>query len=402
MAFRMKWWPILAVSACGLMAASKLPPSELRTTSRPERSDPPETVRFRELVSEVSEARTAVRRLHWSDSLSAWLGANAPEGWAVGIQGADTLSGPAVDGVLDRVASAVGAIPDRDPAVLLGVFVMSTEADDGPPQGAPDARLNLPPQVFFGVRDGRPYCFAVDPVPSEPRALALQQSFARTGTGDLEHNYLGLCRWIAELGVPGERVGAWLEGGAHLFGEAPSPLRSRDRASRAYGFDGRRGPFGITWSLDGTSGCRAGLAEACMAVFVDPFAVVFNRVSRPFQDSAGGARNAVPGLERESWFTWRPSYLAGGTWGTVFADLREEFGHERMKAFWTSGEEPSVAFAEAFGVEPTEWLAARARRAPDYVPPGPLPRPRTLAWVLAVLGAGAGLAVGLGRRTAAA
>jgi hypothetical protein len=400
MALGMRHWLMAAVGACGLVAAAKLPPDPF-TYGRAEVPDRrlPEEVRFTALARDVSRSRSEVRRMRWSDSLSARLARDTESGAAAGYLGPDGSQPEAeIEAFQRRFDAEVAAVPNRRADVLVGTYVVDGWLGD--PLGDRRAREifgspgTFGEEYYLGERDGRAYCFSAD-VNRSWSGTEVRYAFGQYEAFDrLRYNYLGACRWAAEFGAPGPAVRAWLKAGGIALSFEPSI----DRWVPAWWWRGglsparRRGLFGLSglWGSPTTDACLAGRGERCAEMFSRPLARfdLNDFGENPVQEGAFLGASA-PWQYRDALWVWR--------W--FLADLYAEFGPDRTRAFWTS---PSpdllTAFRDAFGMEAGVWVSKWVRSNAGYVPPGPLPRVWTLAWALSVLVACAGIAMLVNRR----
>lgn len=386
MAFGMKQWSGWVAMGCALLAVAQLPPDPFDGGRGVRRPPLQEEFRYRTLRDEVLRSQTLLRRIRWSDSLPGLLAAEARDGWTFRTEG--TLP-PGPTALLQaELRQSVEQIPDRRADVLLGAFVQRWERrtlDATHPGPARD--------VLFGRRDGVPYCIAVDVGPALSGTAELRTVFRqRNPDGSRGASTLGICRWIAELGLPGPHVTQWLRTGGSLFGEEASSLGSLTfRAPWNYGGMWRRGPFGLGWQPSREDGCLAGLAEACADFFIHPTA------STPTTVVAERRQDPIVTSSDRAWFAWRTAF-GNPRWATLLGALYEEFGRERTEAFWTSESEVPTAFRDAFQVEVGAWVAGRVRQDRSYVPRGPLPRLRGTLWALLLVAACGGVASVAGTR----
>lgn len=386
MAFGMKQWSACVAVGCALLAVTQLPPDPFdggRGLARPSLH---EEVRFRALRDDVIQSQGLLRRLRWSDSLPGLLLGEARDGWAFMAEGAVSPGSTAL--LRMELQQTVDQIPGRRPDVLLGAFVQRWErrtldaTDPGPAR-----------DVLFGRMDSMPYCIAVDVGPASSGTAELRTAFTqRNPDGSRGPGTLGICRWIAELGLPGPHVTQWLQTGGSLFAEEASSLGSLTfQAPWYYGGMWRRGPFGLGWQPSREDGCLAGLAEACAGFFIRPMG------STPRATTVGPGQDPTVTSPDRAWFAWRRP-PGNWRWVTLLGALYEEFGRERTEAFWTSESEVPTAFRDAFQVDAGAWLAGRIRQERSYVPPGPLPRLRGTLWALLLVAACGGVAAAAGAR----
>lgn len=406
MALGLKRWTAVAAVACAAVAVWQLPPAPF-TSRVTEQTLPPlqEQARFNALAGEAVRARALLRQLAWSDSLSAHLVEHAEDGWAVEIQWPDAELAVAADSLRTVFRGELGALPNRRSDVVLGAFVQDRRlGDHAADWGALTGRY-VGRTAFFGRRGDRVYCFQVDPAASKPAAPALLASFSTARWDEVRrYNMLGICRWVAELGLPGEGILRWLQLGAASMAVEGSSLSPDAREAEAggrlfyYEMPWRRGPFGVGGDPSDFGACRAGRVTACERLFSDPA-----RATTPWGfvlPRSWGVLDTEMALTSpgQAWIPWRTFGFRRSEWQWLLADLYREFGPERMEAFWSSDADPVTAFRDAFGLEAGAWVTRWARGQRAYSPPGPVPRVPDLMWALAVIAAGAGLAALAGRR----
>lgn len=393
MAFGLKHWTGAAALACALVAVAKLPPGAFEPRGDARRAPLPEEVRYRVLRDDVIRSQRLLRRLHWSDSLPRLLGAEADDGWSFRLDGLDSAAAGPAAVLREEFRRDVEAIPNRRPDVLVAGYAALV-----PRTATPEGAEGPARDFLYGLHGGSPYCIATDVRPTSVGPTGIAMAFSQmTMDGLRRRNVLGVCRWIAEFGLPGPMISRWIGSGGSLFLAEPVPPPPPATARPWYDLGPRRrGPFGLGWRPSVADRCRAGVAAACAAYFRAPIR------NDPFSVTVGG----FPGNEEavtpeRAWFGWR-GFFGHDEWTDVLARLYAEFGAERARVFWTSSAEVEAAFTEAFQVEPGTWLAEQARLSEYYTPPGPLPRERATLWALLVLAMSSALAVSLGTRRSVA
>lgn len=399
MALRLRIWLAAVAAACALVALSALPPSSFGTSGRAAAgAELPEDVRFRALADEAARTRALLRRVRLMDSVFTRTLVQGERGWGVTVLGAVGPTGPRVAAPLEadfrREVETLPA-PPTEP-VVLGSWIFP--AGRGEPTGSSDPEPDLPRAeraILLARHDGVSHCIGIDGGPTGSVGPADWAFSDPDPDGHRRRNMLGLCWWVGALGHPGPEIERWLAAGAALFANE-SPARPRPPASgwSYWGAQRRRGPFGLGWQPSPLDACMAGRAEACAQMFRKPTVVGFAQGrTRPGESEAAAVH---PGVH---WIWW-PRFSWMGSWNWLLADLHRDFGHDKVRAFWTSDAQPEEAFLAAFGIPAGDWLASWMRRQTTHVPPGPLPRTRALVWVLAAMGAAATLAVAFasGRR----
>lgn len=397
MAPGMRSWLALTLAGCAAVALATLPP-DVPTPRRQLRPPTQETVRYRALQADAIRTRERLRRLRLTDTLSLLAAGSAGSGIAVAVLG-DGVSEGARDRFRDAAAREAAALPERTSDVALGVFVVPGALGDHP--AAEDLSvLGSPwPEFFLGERDGVTHCWAVKAVRGEPRDRDLTQGeWGPFGVED-GTNMLGPCYWVALLGAPGPATARWLRAGGQAFAQEP-PGRRLVLPYRV--FLRRRSLFGFnTMAFIGSrttlvvDGCLAARPEWCARFFDLTF------LTRRPQDPAA----SVGSLDQDhstDWYLGRSTTFGFGLYDAqgLIADLHEDFGTDRLRAFWTADAEPAIAFRDAFGVDAGTWVAGWVRRTIGDVPPGPAPTGSAFLGALVVLALGAGAAVLVGRRSA--
>lgn len=398
MAFGLRHWLMVAAAASGLLAVAKLPPEPFaRESPTPGRPPTQEAVRYSALRREASGAREALRRLRWSDSLSARLVREARDGWAAGTVALGTVEAQVDDSVRAAFERQLPRVPERREDVVIGAFLVDDGFGDHPAV-APELGVAHPrwsEEAYMGERDGVAYCVNAVGYNGKANWNGLQWSFARSDQdGEPRHNHLGICRWVAQFGLPGPGVDRWVRTGGLALVHEPST----ERWSPPSWFFGnaqlggrRRGLFGLfaMWGAERVDACLAGYAEPCAAMFADPLSTARFSGDGDSPDPVGAFLGTTD--------RWRFGDELHA-WGWILADLYAEFGAERTRKFWTSpSDDVLTAFRDAFGVDAGAWVARWVRGYAGYVPPGPLPRGNTWLWSLGAVLVCAGIAAGAAR-----
>lgn len=402
MAFRLRHWLMVAGGACAFVAVAKLPPEPF-DGRRPRGDVRPEAVRYVALRTDAERARNALRKLRWADSLATQVLREAEHGWAAGITPSTLVAQEPVDSIRAALGAQVQVIPAWREDVVIGAYLVDAGFGD---YAAADQELlgfsgSWVRETYLGERDGVTYCVnaqGFDFLHPEDEARRLASTFSEaTSDGSRRHNHLGICRWVAEFGVPGPGVGRWLHRGGQTLAVEPTTERWKYAywTPSPFSLPGRRrGIFGLSgmWDSSRHDACLAGKAAACAAILADPIGSQIGSQTRAqARDDSIALGAAAPVSWRYGWgeFTWR--------W--VLADLYAEFGPEKVGAFWRSpSDDVLVAFRDAFDVDAGVWFASWIRGTAGYVPPGPLPRWGASLWAFAAFLAGAALAIASWRR----
>jgi hypothetical protein len=346
-------WAGLAAAGCGLMAALALP---VQPASRRVVPTTPERKQAARLRSELAVMNEALRRLRWSDSLSAlaWGAAERPIPVAVGApmakdpSPADRESLDLLQSYLQKELKDLGA---ARPAADLGVFLLDARApapSAGQVLGAANAFRF---EWYAGVRDGRPFCLTVR------TGLVVTADVVappwRPEGADQRTNILGPCAFYARYGLPGARVSTWMRGAGRLALErADAPFDPPESWTSPAWF-GRRAN-GIRTTPQGPGdvrldGCLMGSDEACAAN-------ITQGLIEPDPLGPGSTLAAeVPTLLHSRPGPRQFASIADMASGRMLADLERRFGPEAFGAFWRSDAEVPVAFESAFGLTPAAW-----------------------------------------------
>lgn len=394
MATGLRTWLAVLAGGTAAVALLGLPPRD--GTSPPPGATEARRAHARDLRAELARLDDVLRRTRVADSLRTVIAdlAGSPTGMTVGHPpGWEPSTRSRV--VERRLSDEVGALPDRDGAVLLGAFwVPATQG--GHPGVDPPPRPASPEWYGGELPDGGSYCAVVLPVLERGRreSAALEPA--------LDGHRLGPCAWWGRFGAPGPAVERWLAAGAVQY-----TVRRRLRQDDLwYLEETARGVFGGPDQALAMNGplrrCLDGVTPVCTALLTAGPGDA--GLDGPARAAPVWLQGADPGPRTQGYLgqLWRwPATLPMGVPSPVLlADLEREFGTGAVRAFWTSDEPVGRAFRTAFGTDAGSWthrwLAgyyARARWALD-----PLPAlPATLS-VAALLAVAAAMAGGVSRR----
>lgn len=301
-------------------------------------------------------------------------------GWPEQMDG-----GPAArDSVLLALAqSDLTRLTDRD--IALGLHVVEHDGWRASSTGS---------RSLMGTHEGTPYCVVVYGVSnldariaehgqravpinrflSAARRRNAEPEAARDVTNPLRWDLLAGCTAVHRFGVPGEQVRRWVDEGS--AGTLSSFLIRSSRGATVE--ERRRDELHVGTILNGgyfrgggggvVRACRAGDLVECRRLFVPDHTAATTPENRSGVAELGvGNRFLLGHLERE-------------------------FGPEAFEAFWSSQEPVDIAFREAFGIRPAEWVHGHATRVDGVLRSGPTPGLATVATaLLLILG---GLAIG--------
>lgn len=337
MASGMIRWVGAVVLLCGGLAAALLPPTGewLIDLGYEPRERLPEEVRERDLSSDVQEATELLARRHWVAVFREAL-----EGRDVGeplfipvgeMEGADPEHLEAWRRLVERETRL---LPRGADGTGLAVFFLGAWHDL--PGGYRHRHRGNAEYYLLDGASG-PVCVVAVFQP----ALALQDSRIERGG-----QVLGPCAVHATHGLPGPGVHRWLEAGAYLFMDEPSPTRPGEAVAR------RREIFGIRTFENRlpplAQRCLAGRMDACREWLLAP-----DELESGFFRWTGTMDHFV--AERSEMISGQRGYTALPE-AHLVADLEAEFGSNRFRSFWRSGEPMPEAFARAFGEEPGAWM----------------------------------------------
>jgi hypothetical protein len=376
MARQLRWWVVVPLGACLVIAIAYLPPRPMPLVGQQffrvaQTFEPPTPYRQRvqELASRYRRTAFELAMRQYEDSLRPELERRRAQeipGPAVYFAGPDSLSDSArglVRALLDLAWNQLGLGVSK---ISVGV-VISVVFQRPPPQEAP---AHMPQADVFLLPDSivRTTCLAFVPIIFWGRPGVLKQTHPAPTTELAEqlHRSLGTCAYFARFGAPGQEIARWLTSRHYDIAQSPWALRIPARSSRAgelldpvkpwFWFQVYRyGPDAV--------GCMAGRITACSRSAL-----------------ANGPGPAVPIVSTEE--DWRkPPSPAGAD--RYFADLIDEIGPERFGRFWNSELPVDTALATAMRMPVGEWTR---RWQATLVPPirlGPVAPPS--AAVLATL-----------------
>jgi hypothetical protein len=273
----------------------------------------------------------------------------------------------------------------QDPDMVVGYFLLdATRGWVGPGSIFWGDRGR---EVYYGERGGRPYCIMVD--------LYDSRSPKRAGVPpELGPPRLNQCLTFVRHGRPGPAVHEWLaRGGIEFLGNASQAADLPALAAMPTFGLGRL--FGFRYNNIAEILCLAGDPNQCEQVVVEAdWTSPSDRLSR----------DLTPFVPTVDVYYFRSSRSFSRFLGVVEA----EFGPERFHSFWTSNEDVSIAFAEAFGIGMGDWilgwLARNERRVAGSVVTPHLyrggPGMTWVTWISALLVwvLGAAIATGFWRR----
>ncbi|HEX2167012.1 MAG TPA: hypothetical protein VHG09_07195 [Longimicrobiales bacterium] len=321
MASGMKWLALVLIGCAALSAIARTYPV---LPERRERAKDRLSVEAQRNLIALNAADLAYREHAHADSLLPML--PPVPGVVVGLSPA--LNDEARDTLHALLAREIAAI--GSPRARIGIFLL-----DGSYGGHPDVRVGGPGsgrQIHAGVDSAGAYCAMVGtghvPEHGDMSVHAIQYVHRNRRAG-----VLGPCTFFARYGAPGAQVSQWLDDGAYALAEVPGPAWHVD--IRAQARERWR-----SWSDTDIlfRGCTAGRDELCREL------VTFPAAERLPHEGAATAR-------------LQSAYMyAGNVHRMLLSEMAASFGAERFEQFWTSDEEVPAAFANAFGLEMTEWL----------------------------------------------
>jgi hypothetical protein len=264
------------------------------------------------------------------------------------------------------VQREVDALDRRDPNLTLGSFYQPFRHAELPglaeqrPQGRRDE------ETYVGRYEGQPYCLRVRVVDGARFVDALERNLAgledRLRTNPARSSLLGACRPYARFGLAGPKIQEWLEHGAIGFTGDQRPASQR----RPVSWQNRRNPEFWLAEYRGTRSiavkkCMAGRTDACQRLMTDPA-----HLAGPGDDQRIVDRSPAVSLGSSTVSPFR------GLDDFLFLDLEQEFGADAFQRFWTSEQEVTVAFEQAFGAELGLWTASWIQRLMGPREVGPL------------------------------
>ena len=372
MALGMKSWIGLVVAGTAALAVVGLPVKPPRGGVHA----PPKTVervRATELRGELSTLNETVRRMRWSDSLSALtlgaadlsspvvvgaplLGDTPPELIEVRPDGsprfqeAEGVTLAQLDALRGRVQAELASLGVDRPAVDVGVFVVNARSAAATEAGY--ARSSMRVEWYAGTREGRPYCLTVKssyrPSPSDLDSYSWRPSGRNRRT-----SMLGPCGFYAQHGMPGPEVQRWMQSvGASLATERGDEIPRIDPADEAW--TNLLGWRANTYPADlQIEACALGRATGCISTMTEERIAPFDQMEEiePEIIAAG-----VPFLDGEDSFGGPASHGDAAAERMLDA-IERRFGQEAFGLFWRSDRPFEEAFASAFGMTPQAWAS---------------------------------------------
>jgi len=357
MSLGMKTWLGMVATGMALIALRTLPPSPFEMplgrapTTQAERH-------LDALRAEAVRTNMALQRLRWADAMvPATLAGDGPVAFGFPERAVPEQA----ERIRERTLAEAAATPS-DVAVGLYFLLSGSDAYPGAPTGP--ARQS---EYFFGGRDGRPYCVTVRPSwrLTEDGRIALPPA-------RLYESYLGLCALIRRYGLPGSAVEQWLAGGGAALATTarpgaglvvPSYLLGDLRGFQRRGLLGRR-PVSVGFSTLAVpmDRCFAGVVEGCADLFLHP---VESGGPRAYAGASSSLveTSAVSAVQESSYFQPLDQFVA--------ADLADQFGDARFRAWWTADDDVGDAFRAAFGVDVGTWYLHRIGALVPISRPGP-------------------------------
>lgn len=321
MASGMKW---LAVVLVGCIAMSAMARTYPVLPERRERTDDRITDEARRNQIALDAAHHAYREHAHADSLLPRL----PHTPGVLVELSPALPDEERDTLHAILAPEIASIDVA--RARTGVFLLDGRYGSHPDvrmRGATSAR-----QIYAGVDSAGAFCAIV-----AIGYVAQTGDMTFHGFQHVRQNrragILGPCMFFARYGAPGIRVSRWLDDGAYALAEVPGSTWHADVREQSRDGSRLRSDTDIVFR-----GCTAGRDDLCREL------VTFPTAERLPDDGAATAR-------LQSAFMYD-----GNVHRMLLSEMEASFGAERFEQFWTSDDDVSVAFANAFGVEITEWL----------------------------------------------
>ncbi len=395
MAFGMKQWIGLTVAGLAFVAFRYLPPEAM--TPRPAEFKPHEVIRAEQLNDELNRSIDVLKRLRWSDSLSAIVAAPSADvisiGYPRGITSAAReaereqgtfrdvpvvdVTDPAKARFAEMFASSWDRL-DRRADMNFGYFFVAARS------GAPEAdRIRTPygTETYAGERDGQAYCMTIDLVNSlsDGQISRAVGQWSRDGNW-VEGNAFSYCGPFLRHGLPGGQVMQWLRDGGLGFAAVGEGGMDREGPTAV---QRRRMYFGLAGSLFGgwrdpaieVDQCLTGRPDGCLAVVTEA------ALMRPMEGASFLVANSpVTSAGQSSWAS------PFGPWDDyLLRDLELEFGSDAFHRFWVSEQSVPEAFEEAFGMDMGAWVVSWVDTHLGLSPAGPvLTRTAALGGILAV------------------
>ncbi|MDA0313291.1 MAG: hypothetical protein O2992_14410 [Gemmatimonadetes bacterium] len=151
MALRMKHWTLTACTGTALLAIWELPPRAMPVVESSGRFS--EDVIVERMSLSVFGSNEALKRLRWSDSLSALAAPYGPGEVFVATPPAGVPTPEILEPFLERVEFELATAPARDPDMRIG-FVMQLKSHGSHP-AVRDSRASS--ETYLGTRAGAPY-----------------------------------------------------------------------------------------------------------------------------------------------------------------------------------------------------------------------------------------------------
>ena len=371
MATGMKHWLMATVAGFLVIGAWLLPPESIEPRSVEVK--PAEALRYEEVNREFIWTAETLRRVLWSDSLSALSLRSESDGIALLVPEGGEANPNQVDRFRNKIEDEIDGLVTRDPAVLFSYAFQHSEQARTPDMGRAGQHRT---ETYVGESAGRPYCMQVRVYPSE---FYLNTVLSRELVGGVPYamqrsGVLGACRLYIEHGLPSPTIQGWLERGGSQFAS-----ESGTSDFEPEWFQARRTVLGFRSMIGNRAQievdqCLAGVSTGCAAIFRNP-ASYDRALEKELEVIRRSPATSIgtPGSLRNAFFYQ----------GYLLADLEEEFGPEAFASFWTSDEEEvESAFRAAFGMDVGTWFGKWAARGSQ--PPGPgLPRSASSGSMLA-------------------
>ncbi len=384
MATSMRRWISFLGLGCILTAIWLLSPSQDRLSDRGRRDGlTPEWREARRIRLEALRVNEIIARSLVGDSLISLVRAEGGGTEPFVVTLPDAASPEMTERLHAAVQREVQLIETPDPHALVGVALVHEKAGGHP--SLRRAWSAFGSEYFAGVVDGREICVVV-----RGFADVAGQGLSRV-VGDwtpeaapYPTGVLRVCGFYLAYGAPGAEIDRWLrEEGAYSLTEnrwLGDRLPTETSEHRAMWGLWRQTYPGS--SVIAGEGCLAGRIMACRNLVhgqTNTRREAF--VQTPLWIHEDGGRGRFG--DAESWW---------------MGDLKEEFGVERLRRFWTSEQDPDQAFLAVFGEPMSEWTMrwAQAQQGPQRAGPS-TDRLSVLLTMLTVLATG-GAAVVVGSR----
>lgn len=375
MARELRWWIVVPLGACLVIALAYLPPREMPLLGQRffrlfQTFEPPTPYRLR-----VQELASLYRRTSFELTMREYSETMRPD---FARQRALEIPGPVVhfdgDSVSDSARALVRALIDAAWSQLgLGVTKISVGVVvhvvfDRPPGGQSPAHMPEAPAFLLPDSSDRVTCLAYVPIIywGRPGALNNPHPVPSIDLAERLRNGLGPCAYFAAFGAPGQDIADWLVSRHYVL--ALNPWKSGVSAESSGAKEGlnpqRPWFWGYVYQYEPDAvACMAGRPEACRRTAL-----------------ARGTGAALPIASAEP-PGWKPPSPAGA-W-RYMADLADAIGPERFQHFWNSDLPVDTALTAAMRMPVGEWTR---RWQATVVPPirlGPVAPPS--AMVLATL-----------------